>query len=287
MNDRLATPSRVIIAPEFVTGEGGVRLAAYRLGGDGPPIMLVHATGFHAHVWLPMVASLRARYTLFGFDLRGHGESEAPADVEAYHYRTMARDLLAVADHFGIANFSGIGHSVGGALLVAAEIARPGTVKRAVLFEPIVLPPEQTDETAAAAAARTRRTVFDSTAQMIDRWSARGAFATFDPDALRAYVEYGVRDRPDGGVELKCSRDAEVGTFVNDTRSGIWPDLDRYRTPTLILVGDRSTSRAAPIAERQGRAMIDARVERFAELSHFLPFERPREMAERARAFIG
>jgi pimeloyl-ACP methyl ester carboxylesterase len=96
-----------------------------------------------------------------------------------------------------------------------------------------------------------------------------------------------VRDRADGTVELKCSRDAEVATFVQDTQTGIWAELGRYRTPTLILAGDRSTSRAAPIAERQARAMPDARVERFPDLSHFLPFERPYEMADRAIAFIG
>jgi pimeloyl-ACP methyl ester carboxylesterase len=278
---------RLAFPPEMVRGDGGVRIAAYRFGGDGPPVMLVHATGFHAHVWLPMLERLCARYSLFAFDLRGHGESDKPSDVDAYHYQVMARDLLAVADHFRLARFAGLGHSVGGALLVAAEIARPGTVTRAVLFEPIVLPPELAEETPAAAAARARRTEFASTDEMMERWSSRGPFASFDPEALRAYIDYGVRDRADGGVELKCAREAEVSTFVNDTRTGIWTDLDRYRTPTLIVAGDRSTSRAAPIAERQAEAMIDAHVERHADLSHFLPFERPRAMAERAIAFIG
>jgi pimeloyl-ACP methyl ester carboxylesterase len=278
---------RLLFLPERVAGEGGVRLAAYRFGGAGPPVMLVHATGFHAHVWLPLLERLRAHYTLFGFDLRGHGESETPAEPEAYRYRRMAHDVLAVADHFRLDRFAGIGHSVGGALLVQAEIDRPGTVTRAVLFEPIVLPPEQTEQTAAAMAARTRRTVFGSTDEMLARWSARPPFNAFATDALRAYVEFGVRDRPDGTVELKCSREAEVATFVQDTQTGIWAQLGRYGTPTLILAGDRSTSRAAPVAERQAREMPDARVERLPDLSHFLPFERPREMADRAIAFIG
>lgn len=273
---------RLLVSPQFVSADG-VQLATYGFGGDGPPLLLVHATGFHAHCWLPLVEHLRPHFTVFAFDLRGHGESAPASD---YSYRRMSQDLLVVADHFRLERLAAIGHSVGGALIVQASIWRPSLVSRAVLYEPIVLPPEQTEETAAAAAARTRRVVFDSTTQMIERWSARGPFAAFDPEALRAYVEYGVRDRPDGTVELKCSREAEVATFVEDTRSGIWAQLPQYRTPTLVLVGGRSTSRAAPLVERQAALMGSATVERYPELSHFLPFEAPRPMSERALAFL-
>lgn len=282
---RVAGTARVAVVPEYIVRDG-LRLAAYRFGGRGPGLMFVHATGFHAHVWLPMVEFLRPHFTLFGFDLPGHGESETPTDPEAHHYRRMSEDLLAVADHFALARFAGIGHSVGGALIVQAELLQPGTVTGAVLYEPIVLPPEETEETVAAAQARTRRTTFASTGEMIERWSRRGAFSTFDPGALRAYVEYGVRDRADGTVELKCSREVEVATFVQDTQSGTWPELSRYAVPTLVFAGTESTSRVLPYIEEQARLMQNARAELLAGYSHFLPFERPREMAERAIAFL-
>ena len=272
---------------ERVRGDGGVGIAAYRFGGAGPPLLLVHATGFHAYCWLPLLDPLRARFSLFAFDLRGHGESQAPSGTAAYAYARMARDLAAVVAHFGLGEIVAVGHSVGAALVVQAEIDRPGLVRRALLFEPIVLPPDHTEETTAATAARKRRHVFASTAEMIERWSGRPPFDTFDPAALRAYVEHGVRPRPDGTLELKCSREAEVATFVNDTRTRIWEALGRCRAPSLILAGGRSTSRAAPLAEAQAARMPDATVERHADLSHFLPFERPREMAARAIAFLG
>ncbi len=269
-----------------MAGPGGVRLAAYRFGGHGPPLLLVHATGFHAHVWLPMLDELRARFTVFAFDLRGHGESAPAPDPGGYHYGRMGADVVAVARHFGLEAVAAIGHSVGGALVVQAELLRPGLVERAVLFEPIVLPPTITEESAAVAAARRRRHAFASTAEMLAGWSRRPPFAGLDPEALRCYVEYGVRDRPEGGVVLKCSREAEVATFREDVRSGIWGALGRYRTPTLIVTGERSTSRAAPVADAQARAMGDARVERVAGLSHFLPLERPQAMARLALGFL-
>ena len=270
----------------MVTGSGGLRLAAYRFGGAGPPLVLAHATGFHAHVWLPWLGAMRERFTVYAWDLRGHGESEKPGNLEAFRYEALGRDLLAVADHFGLGRVFAVGHSVGGAVVVQAEVLRPGTVERATLFEPIILPPGVTAPTQRVAAAERRRRVFASTAEMLERWAGRPPFASFDPEALRDYVEHGVRPRPDGGVELKCSLEAEVSTFLQDVRSDLWARLGEYRTPTLVLAGDRSDSRAAPLAERQAARMADARAERLPGLSHFLPFERPREMAARALAFL-
>jgi len=270
----------------MLTGADGLRLAAYPFGGAGPPLVLAHATGFHAHVWLPWLGAMRERFTVYAWDLRGHGESERPGNLEAFRYEALGRDLLAVADHFGLGRVFAVGHSVGGAAVVQAEVLRPGTVERATLFEPIILPPGVTAPTQRVAAAERRRRVFASTAEMLERWAGRPPFASFDPEALRDYVEHGVRPRPDGGVELKCSLEAEVWTFLQDVRSDLWTRLGEYRTPTLVLAGDRSDSRAAPLAERQAALMADGRAERVSGLSHFLPFERPREMAARAVAFL-
>jgi pimeloyl-ACP methyl ester carboxylesterase len=277
---------RLPCPPELVAAGDGTRIAAYRFGGQGPPLVLAHATGFHAHVWLPLLDVLRARFTVHAFDLRGHGESDVPEEVDAYRYALLGTDLLAVADHFELRPFHAIGHSVGGAVVVQAEVLRPGTISRAVLFEPIILPPGVSAPTQRVEAAERRRRIFPSTADMLGRWRARPPFAHFDAEALRCYVEHGVRERADGQVELKCSRHAEVSTFLQDIRSDLWSRLGAYGAPTLVLAGDRSDSRAAPLAEAQASAMAHARAERVSGLSHFLPFEQPRAMSGRAIRFL-
>lgn len=263
-----------------------MRVAAYRFGGEGPPLVLVHATGFHAHVWLPLVPVLSERFTVLAFDLRGHGESEVPAGDEAFAWERFGDDVLAVAAHFGARRFHAMGHSAGGAAVIIAELARPGSVERAVLFEPIVYPSEVTSPSPAIAAARRRRTVFASTAQMLAAWSSRPPFASLDPEALRCYVEYGVRGRADGQVELKCAPETEVRTFSGDVHAGIWERLGRYAPPTLVMTGRRDEHRRSQYAEALAGAMRDGRAERRLEHGHFLPFERPREMAERAARFL-
>lgn len=263
----------------------GVRIAAYRFGGTGPPLILAHATGFHGHVFLPFAAALRDHFSVFAFDLRGHGESDPPPTSEGYEWRRLGRDLLAVADLFGLERFHAAGNSVGGAITVEAELQRPGTIIGAVLFEPIIYPPEITDPSPMLEGARRRRRVFLSTGEMLGQWRGRGPFAAWDDEALRCYVEYGVRDRADGQVELKCSADAEVMTFAGDVRAGIWERFAGYRTPTLIVTGKRDDLRRSQWAERQAAAMPRAWAERHDDLGHFAPLERPAEVAARVVVF--
>jgi pimeloyl-ACP methyl ester carboxylesterase len=276
----------VAFDPEFAVAPDGVRIAAYRFGGTGPPLLLAHATGFHAHVFLPFATALRDRFSVFAFDLRGHGESAAPASQDGYAWWRLGLDLLTVADLFGLARFHVMGNSVGGAVAVEAELRRPGSMLAAVLFEPIIYPPEITAPSPMLEGARRRRRVFTSTEEMLRQWRGRGPFATWDPEALRCYVEYGVRHRPDGQVELKCSADAEVRTFEGDVTAGIWERFPDYRPPTLIVSGKRDELRRSQWAERQAAAMPRAWAERRDDVGHFAPLERPAQIAARTADFL-
>ena len=45
-----------------VTSRDGVDVAVYDLGGDGPPLLLAHATGFHGLVWDGFADRLTERF---------------------------------------------------------------------------------------------------------------------------------------------------------------------------------------------------------------------------------
>ena len=63
--------------PRYTSPGDGPRIATYDLGGDGPDLLLVHATGFCAGVWGP-VAALLDDFRVTALDVRGHGRSAAP-----------------------------------------------------------------------------------------------------------------------------------------------------------------------------------------------------------------
>src|SRR6266545_730141 len=90
---------------------GGVRIR-YVTRGDGLPVLLVHGFGVGAELnWVApgVLDSLAARFRVIVPDLRGHGRSDKPHDVDAYGERFVT-DLLGLLDHLGIERVDVVGY---------------------------------------------------------------------------------------------------------------------------------------------------------------------------------
>jgi haloacetate dehalogenase len=98
---------------------GAPRHVTLRVGGQaqGPVLVLLH--GFpQTHVmWQRVAQRLRGAYRLVMPDLRGYGDSLAPADAPRHEQaskRAMASDVVAALDALGVDRFFLCGHDRGG-----------------------------------------------------------------------------------------------------------------------------------------------------------------------------
>src|SRR5688572_30080354 len=69
------------------------------VGGDGPPLLLLHGNPLTLASWHQVAPKLAERYTVVAPDLRGYGDSSKPAgggDHSAYSFRTMGEDNFEV-----------------------------------------------------------------------------------------------------------------------------------------------------------------------------------------------
>ncbi len=271
-----------------VRGAGGVELATYYLGGEGPAILLVHATGFHGRCWLPLAPALAEHYTVWAFDQRGHGMSGHAGDGRYDDWGLFAADLLAVVDTLGLADLRGVGHSLGGAALVLAEQARPGTFSGLYLYEPIILPPDRDGvargENRLSVLARKRRDRFDSLAMARANFAAKAPFSRFHPDALDAYVSYGFVTQPDGTVALACPRDEEASVYEGAPRHPAFGHLPEVSIPVVLAGGGAGGDIGPDVLEALRARLRDARVVMHGGLSHFGPMEAPLRVGEAVSA---
>jgi pimeloyl-ACP methyl ester carboxylesterase len=199
-----------------------------------PPVLLAHPTGFHGRVWAPVAERLvAAGHHVWSLDFRGHGDSYAPdPSGDAYAWSGFASDALAVTDHLGLGGDPRLlagGHSKGAAALFLGEARRPGTYARIWAFEPIVFPSEQVLPADAgfplAAGARKRRNEWASIEEAYEAYASKRPLNAMTPESLRAYVEYGLRDRGDGVFELKCRPEVEATVFSMAPAGGAWAIL--------------------------------------------------------------
>ena len=109
----------------------GIAVAIHDLGGNGPPVLFAHATGFHGLVWRPVADRLRDSFHCWAFDERGHGDTPAPADGD-FRWEGFARDAISVVDELRLNRPYGVGHSGGGAALLAyvlGQMAHQGVTR--------------------------------------------------------------------------------------------------------------------------------------------------------------
>ena len=77
----------------------GVRLHAVVYGEiKNTPIVLVHGYPDNHLVWKPVAEFLAKKYFVITYDVRGAGQSDSPASVDAYKMPLLAQDLAAVVD---------------------------------------------------------------------------------------------------------------------------------------------------------------------------------------------
>jgi pimeloyl-ACP methyl ester carboxylesterase len=261
----------------------GVAIALHDLGGSGPPLLVAHATGFLAAPYRMLAEGLTGEFHVFGVDFRAHGDSTSTTTGELT-WKGMGDDVLAVVDHIG-APITGFGHSMGGAALLVAERARPGTVRSAFLYEPIIPPSPLpaafgAQENPMAASARKRRATFPSRAEALARYAGRPPLGMLRADALAAYVEEGFADQPDGTVTLKCTPEDEAATF--EAAGYITTaDLGEIDLPVTVAVGERHDGFGPPLfVPPIVEALPRGELVGYAHLDHFGPFQDPDTIAE-------
>ena len=258
-----------------------MNLAVHDWGGDGHPVLLAHPTGFHGLTWAPVAARLVAQGRhVWSFDYRGHGDSDRSPD--GYQWSEFADDVMAVVKELGLAGDSTLlacGHSKGASSLLLGEAREPGTFPRLWCYEPIVFPSDDPlppqDDFPLAQGARRRRAVWPSRDEAFASYGSKPPLDVLDPDALRAYVDYGLRDRPDGQVELKCRPEDEAATYAMGTANGVYPRLGEVRCPTVVVCGEHTDAISPALGEMIVTRLPAGRLEVMPGVGHFGPMQDP------------
>ena len=110
----------------------GIKLH-YLIAGKGDPIVLLHGYAETSHMWRPLIAKLSAKHTVIAPDLRGFGDSDAPAI--GYTKAAMARDIHALVAALNYPKVKIVGHDIGLMVAYAYAAQYPREVDRIALMD--------------------------------------------------------------------------------------------------------------------------------------------------------
>jgi pimeloyl-ACP methyl ester carboxylesterase len=111
---------------------GELRLHAV-VGGEGPPLLLVHGWPESWYAWRLLMPALARDFQVIAVDQRGIGLSDKPQ--AGYDTGTLARDLVALMDALGHRRFALVGHDTGFAISYALCADHPDRVESAALVD--------------------------------------------------------------------------------------------------------------------------------------------------------
>ncbi|MDE0053984.1 MAG: alpha/beta hydrolase [Gammaproteobacteria bacterium] len=261
-----------------------IEIAWFEWGDPGSqPVVLAHATGFHARCWNAVAKVIGSGYRAIALDQRGHGRS---SKAGPYDWRAFGEDLAGFVDQLDLHEAIGVGHSMGGHAIVQAASSRVHRFERLVLIDPVILAPEAYRSWPSFAAdshpVARRRADFGSWTELYDRLRDRPPFALWRSDVLRDYCRHGVVRRPDGGVTLACPPTVESAIYAGSGGTDIYREIRSLPHEVLVVrAPPREASPAqmdfsrSPTWHRLAAAFPRGRDAYRADLTHFIPMQEP------------
>jgi haloacetate dehalogenase len=268
---------------------GGLKIFA-RIGGDGPPLLLLHGYPETHLCWRKIAQPLAERFTVVAADLRGYGDSSKPGGGERhanYAKRAMAQDQVEVMRALGFERFRLVGHDRGGRVAHRLALDHPDRVERLAVLDiaPTATMYRATDRAFAQAYYHwffliqpfdlPERLIGADSAYYLRRSLAAWSRGAFEDEVVADYVRCFASP---GAIHATCE----------DYRAAAGIDLEhdaadaaagrRLRVPLLALWGGQGVVGRLFDVAATWRAVSDAEVRgRDLPCGHFLPEEKPQE----------
>jgi pimeloyl-ACP methyl ester carboxylesterase len=107
----------------------------YEVHGSGPPLLLTHGYSSTSAMWQGQIEALSKHHKLILWDMRGHGQSDYPADPGAYSEALTVADMAALLDEVGATSAIIGGLSLGGYMSLAFYLAHPQRVRALLIID--------------------------------------------------------------------------------------------------------------------------------------------------------
>lgn len=278
---------------------GEVRLHA-RVGGSGPPLLLLHGHPQTHAMWHRVAPALAERFSLVAPDLRGYGDSSRPplGALEAWGAkRAMAADFAALMTRLGHANFAVLAHDRGARVAHRLAVDHAQRVTRLMLLDiaPTLAMYEGTTEAFARrywhwffliqpAPLPERLIEADPVAYLRDVMGRRHAgLAAFDRAAWSEYER--CIALPGSAAGMCLDYRAAAGIDLEHDRADRAAGR-RLTQPLRVLWGGRGVVGDCFDVLALWRAVADRVDGRAIDCGHYIAEEQPDELLREALAFL-
>ena len=273
-----------------------------RVGGKGPPLLLLHGFSSTHVMWHSVAPRLADRFTLIIADLPGYGWSDMPVSDEdhtPYTKRAMAKTMIEAMQQLGHVQFALAGHDRGGRVAYRLALDHPGRLSKLAVLD--ILPTYNYWErmnriyalkiyhwTFLAQPYPLPETLITASSDFFlkTKMASQTKSKTLDAIDPRALQHYLAPFRDPSRIHAMCE----------DYRAGAYADYEidkadheagkKITIPVLALWGDAGIASAAATPLDTWKTWATNVVGAPVDSGHFLPEENPDATAKLLREFF-
>lgn len=281
---------------DSITVEAGEERLFCRVGGSGPPLLLLHGYPQSHVCWHKIASRLAQHFTVIAADLPGYGRSSIPAlsdDHMAYSKRTMASDFVEMMRVLGHTCFFLAGHDRGGRVAYRMALDHPDRIQRVAVLD--ILPTcDYWDRMDRLFGLKIYHWMFLAQPAPFPEKLIAAAPIRFLVHTLRSWTGAKSLDCFSEGALAHnrawfCDPD-RISATCEDYRAGARVDYDHDREtletgktiarPLLALWGDKGIATSVDSPLEVWRGWAPAAEGKALSSGHFLPEEAPKETYE-------
>jgi 3-oxoadipate enol-lactonase len=265
-----AREARLPNVKESIVSLGDHDTTVWDNGGEGVPILLVHALSMDHNYWREIYPKLASGRRVVAYDLRGHGRARgAPLTRDLEHLASDAKKLL---DALNIERTDVYGASYGGAVAQYLAVAHPQSVRSMALLATSAL----------GSVPLLGQRADDAEENGMEAQVAKSIIRWFLPETIAANtwaVRY-ARDR------VRRTRVADwAAAWRAMARLDVVEAAKQMTVPTLILSGVQDLSSTPEVMKWTADLYPNGEFVSLDPGTHFMPLEQPELVSDALLAF--
>ena len=267
-----------------------------------PAILLLHGFPESHRTWRHQIPELARDHYVIAPDQRGFARSSKPEGVEHYAPGKPVADLLALADHLGVGQFTLVGHDWGGAIAWMAALQNPGRIARLIIVNaphPLVFQRALFDDAAQRAASQYIRAFRNP--EIERHIAAIGVDGFFDTTFVRhadpallaperaAYLdEWGQPGAMTAMLNWYRASAIQVPAMDENPERPTWLDapFPPVPQPTLVIWGMQDKALLPVQLDGLDALVPDLTIVRVEDGGHFVPWEKPEAVTTAMREWL-
>lgn len=267
-----------------------------------PPLFFLHGFPESHRTWRHQIAEFARDHYVVVPDQRGFAKSSKPAEVEDYTPDKPVADLIALADHLGVGNFTLVGHDWGGAIAWMAALKHPVRISRLIIANaphPLIFQRTLFDDAEQRKASQYIRRFRDT---RIDQGLVGAGLEKFFASTFAQHLVGAVAGAEKAFYMEQWGEPGAMTAMLNWYRASsiivpepaeqaerpAWLDapFPPVTQPTLVIWGMKDFALLSSQLEGLDAVVPRLTIVRVADAGHFIPWEKPEAVNTAMREWL-